>query len=109
MAGRKSHDMGLGSLRLVGLREARERALQQRRLLRLEGIDPIAKRRADRQAAMIEAASVMTFKDALKPTSPHTKQAGKTRSMPHNGRAHCRPTSIRSLVTYPSRRSMSAS
>jgi integrase len=62
MAGRKSHDMGLGSLGLVGLREARERALQQRRLLRLEGIDPIAKRRAARQAAMIDAASAMTFK-----------------------------------------------
>jgi integrase len=62
MAGRKSHDMGLGSLALVGLREAREHALQQRRLLRLEGIDPIAKRRAARQAAIIEAASAMTFK-----------------------------------------------
>jgi integrase len=63
MAGRRSHDMGLGSLSLVGLREAREHALQQRRLLRLEGIDPIAKRRAARQAAIIEAASAMTFKD----------------------------------------------
>src|SRR6516165_12041986 len=61
MAGRKSHDMGLGSLGLVGLREARERALQQRRLLRLEGIDPIIRRRATRQAAMIKAASAMTF------------------------------------------------
>jgi integrase len=63
MAGRKSHDMGLGSLALIGLREARERALQQRRLLRLEGIDPIEKRRAERQVAMIEAASAMTFKN----------------------------------------------
>jgi len=63
MAGRRSHDMGLGSLSLVGLREARERALRQRRLLRLDGIDPIEKRRAVRQAAMIEAASAMTFKD----------------------------------------------
>src|SRR6516162_137628 len=63
MVGRKSHDMGLGSLALVGLREARERALQQRRLLRLDGIDPIARRRAERQAAMIEAASAMTFMD----------------------------------------------
>jgi integrase len=63
MAGRKSHDMGLGSLSLVGLREARERSLQQRRSLRLDGIDPIEKRRAARQAAMIEAASAMTFKD----------------------------------------------
>ena len=63
MVGRKSHDMGLGSLALVGLREAREHALQQRRLLRLEGIDPIRKRRAARQAVMIEAASAMTFKN----------------------------------------------
>src|SRR5215469_3011243 len=62
MAGRRSHDMGLGLLSLVGLREARERALQQRRLLRLEGIDPITKRRAAQQAAMIKAASAMTFR-----------------------------------------------
>jgi integrase len=62
MAGRKSHDMGLGSLGLVGLREAREHALRQRRLLRLDGLDPIEKRRAERQAAMIEAASAMTFR-----------------------------------------------
>src|SRR5215469_10759473 len=63
MAGCRSHDMGLGSISLVGLREARERALQQRRLLRLDGIDPIEKRRAERHAAMIEAASAMTFED----------------------------------------------
>ena len=61
MAGGKNRDMGLGSIRLVGLKEARERALQQRRLLRLEGIDPIEKRRAERQAAIVEAASAMTF------------------------------------------------
>jgi integrase len=59
----RSHDMGLGSLGLVGLREARDRALEHRRLLRLDGVDPIEKRRAGRQAAMIAAASAMTFKE----------------------------------------------
>ncbi|MCP4328012.1 MAG: integrase arm-type DNA-binding domain-containing protein [Alphaproteobacteria bacterium] len=41
--------MGLGSLDLVSLQEARQKALDARRLL-LEGKDPIDSRRADRQA-----------------------------------------------------------
>ena len=44
----KARMMGLGSLRLVSLAEARERALAVQKLA-LEGIDPIKQRRAERQ------------------------------------------------------------
>jgi integrase len=45
MAHGKRHDMGLGSASLLDLGEARKRAQEQRRLLRLEGRDPLTTRR----------------------------------------------------------------
>jgi integrase len=57
----KTRDMGLGPYPEISLAEARERADAQRRL-RLNGIDPIAARQADRQQAKLDAAKVMTFK-----------------------------------------------
>lgn len=48
LAGRR-REMGLGSVALFGLAEARQRAAQQRRLL-ADGIDPIEARRAARAA-----------------------------------------------------------
>ena len=42
-----SHGMGLGSLELVTLAEARDKALLCRKLL-LDGVDPLAERRAKR-------------------------------------------------------------
>src|SRR5438876_3926414 len=49
MHGRR-HDLGLGPYPLVGLADARTRAVAQQRL-RLDGIDPLAARRAVRASA----------------------------------------------------------
>ena len=54
--------MGLGPLALVPLKEARELALKHRRELRLEGADPIEKRRAERARSRLGAAKAVTFK-----------------------------------------------
>ena len=53
--------MGIGPLSLYGLQEAREKALDARRL-RHAAIDPIDARRAVRAQERIEAAKSMTFK-----------------------------------------------
>jgi len=55
--------MGLGSVSVFSLAEARERALAARKLV-AEGIDPIESRRAQRQAKALEAAKAMTFRQA---------------------------------------------
>ena len=52
--------MGLGPLHTIGLAEARERAQDCRRK-RLDGLDPIETRRAQRMAARLDAAKAMTF------------------------------------------------
>jgi integrase len=59
LAGR-SREMGLGSLALLSLQEARAKALEARRL-RHEGIDPIEARRATRARARLETAKAVTF------------------------------------------------
>ena len=56
----RSREMGLGPLHTVSLADARDAALQCRRLLR-EGIDPIEDRRDKRAAALLDAARAMTF------------------------------------------------
>src|SRR5580704_12047013 len=53
----KRHDMGLGSVSLLTLAEARDKAHQLRRGLRLEGIDPIKEKRA----AKPQPVQVITF------------------------------------------------
>jgi hypothetical protein len=53
--------MGLGSLALYGLQEARAKALAARRQ-RHEGIDPIDARRAERARQRLDAAKAMTFR-----------------------------------------------
>ena len=58
----KARDMGLGPLHTVSLAEAREKALEQRKL-RLEGIDPIEYRTRQRQAVALAKAKAVTFKD----------------------------------------------
>ena len=57
-----SHGMGLGSLELVTLAEARDKALLCRKLL-LNGIDPLEERRTKRTQALLTAASQITFRD----------------------------------------------
>ena len=54
--------MGLGPLHTVGLAEARDRALECRKL-RLDGRDPIEERRTARSVARFEAAKAVTFKE----------------------------------------------
>jgi integrase len=52
--------MGLGPLHTVTLAEAREKA-REARLLRLDGVDPIEHRNAQRNAARLERAKAMSF------------------------------------------------
>src|SRR3981189_2467074 len=54
-------EMGLGPLHTIGLAEARQRAQDCRRS-RLDGLDPIEARRAQRTAAKLDAAKAVTFK-----------------------------------------------
>jgi hypothetical protein len=58
----RNRDMGLGPVRLLTLAEARERARDAGKL-RLDNIDPIAHKHAQRAAATVAAASAMTFKE----------------------------------------------
>jgi len=53
--------MGLGPLHTVSLAEARTKARECRQL-RLSGIDPLEARKAEKTAAQIRAATVVTFK-----------------------------------------------
>jgi integrase len=54
-------EMGLGPLTIYGLKDARMKALDARRL-RHEGVDPIDARRAVRAKTKLDAAKAMTFK-----------------------------------------------
>jgi len=57
--------MGLGPLRDLTLAEARERALAARKLL-LDGLDPLDERKAQRDAAALEAAKRISFEEAAR-------------------------------------------
>jgi integrase len=56
------HEMGLGPTHTVNLAEARQKALECRKL-RLEGHDPIQVRQKQRVAVTLEAAKAMTFRE----------------------------------------------
>jgi integrase len=56
----KTRHLGLGPLSVVSLRDARERAVNARRLL-LDGHDPIEQKRALRNAHFLEAIGTMSF------------------------------------------------
>ena len=58
----KSHEMGLGSLKAVGLAAARAKAAESRALL-ADGVDPIVARRTERAEQTLQAAHGMTFND----------------------------------------------
>jgi integrase len=64
MAGRL-REMGLGSLDTIGLADARERARKAREQ-RLDGFDPIERRKAARLSAQLDTAKAITFKDSAK-------------------------------------------
>src|SRR2546425_169788 len=59
----RPRDLGLGSIHLFTLQEARERARKYRQLA-ADGIDPIEQRRKERDAARAETSERMTFKEA---------------------------------------------
>ncbi|MEE9545303.1 MAG: Arm DNA-binding domain-containing protein, partial [Rhodospirillales bacterium] len=56
----QSRDMGLGSADLVSLSEARDLALQSRKLVK-SGTDPIEARNARQRQEALEAAATLTF------------------------------------------------
>ena len=56
----RRRDMGLGSIKLVSLEEARQRALDARKLRR-DGTDPIDARRDQAALAVVEEAKRRTF------------------------------------------------
>lgn len=59
----RTREMGLGSARVVGLAEARERAATARRLI-TDGVDPLEKRAAEDAAAAVAQARLTTFDEA---------------------------------------------
>ena len=59
----RTRDAGLGSAHVVFLADARKSA-QALRMMRVEGLDPIEQRRAERHARMLKAANAVTFEDA---------------------------------------------
>jgi integrase len=63
--GPRQRDMGLGALHTIGLREARQQAMECRCLLRA-GVDPIDQRDADRGRAKRAAAATRTFRACAK-------------------------------------------
>src|SRR5918995_4453785 len=58
----RPHWHGLGSFDLVGLAEARDKALACRRML-LEGVDPLEHKRALEMQRRLATASAMTFRE----------------------------------------------
>jgi integrase len=64
-SGGRQHYLGLGSLDTLTLAEAREKALQARKL-RLEGKDPLEHKRAQRAAIKAETAKALTFEQAAR-------------------------------------------
>jgi integrase len=58
----RTRDMGLGSANTLTLAEARDRATACRKLL-LDGIDPLAKREAERAAQRLEIVKALSFEE----------------------------------------------
>jgi integrase len=61
----RAHEMGLGPLHTIPLKDARQRATECRRQL-LDGIDPIDARNAQRQQQQLTAAREVSFEDDAK-------------------------------------------
>jgi integrase len=74
--------LGLGPLRLVGLKEARIRARDEQRKLKIDGIDPVEDKKAAKAARALAAAKAMTFVDAAK--AYHLQHEAKWRNAKHS-------------------------
>jgi integrase len=59
----KARWMGLGSVELVTLADARDLVVQHRRQILLEKIDPLEHRRAERRERLLAKASAITFRE----------------------------------------------
>ena len=57
----RAREMGLGPVHTITLAEARERATQARKL-RLDGIDPVERRRSERAAQRVAEATAISFR-----------------------------------------------
>ena len=62
MLRRRARDMGLGGVDVVSLAEAREKALESRKLVKA-GVDPIDARNAERARQATDAASSQSFRE----------------------------------------------
>ena len=62
MLRRRSRDMGLGGVDVVSLAEAREKALESRKLVKA-GVDPIEARNAERARQAVDAATSRSFRE----------------------------------------------
>ena len=91
----KEHWMGLGSLRLFSLQEARNRAKRHLQML-ADGIDPLEARREQRDARRAEANGRVTFKDAAKRFlelhAPHWKNPKHRQQWTNTLRDYAYPT-----------------
>ena len=91
MVGRKRRDIGLGGYGDVTLSQARERAREAKEQIN-QGIDPVAERKAARNALMTAQAKDLSFKDAA--IKCHQSKASEYRNAKH------RQDWIRSLELY---------
>src|SRR5262249_48944907 len=87
-------DMGLGPTHTVSLAMAREKALEARRL-RLEGVDPIAHKRARVAALQAADAKTMTFKQCAEGYIKDNEKEWK------NAAHHQQWTSTLAMYVYP--------
>ena len=91
----KEHWMGLGSLKLFSLQDARTRAKRHLQML-ADGIDPLEARREQRDARRAEANGRITFKDAAKRFlelhSPHWKNLKHREQWANTLRDYAYPT-----------------
>ena len=62
MLRRRSRDMGLGGIDVVSLAEAREKALEARKLVKA-GLDPVEERRVQRTRNAADAVACRTFRE----------------------------------------------
>ena len=78
----KERMLGLGAVRLIGLKEARERAREQQRKLKIDGIDPVEDRKAKKVERALAAAKTMSFADCA--AAYHAQHEGKWKNAKHS-------------------------
>jgi len=80
MVGSKRRDIGLGSAREVSVARAREHAIEIKRKIREEGIDPVAQRQTVRSALLAAQAKAITFEEcALQVIDKKMKEASNAK------------------------------